>query len=390
MKELKFVTAFACALCSLVSCSSDDMEDVSKTSSGIETVKVAYIDANGNITNSGEVQNQVLCFESEAKYNDFVQKLKGLSDEDKEKTFNDLGFTNLIELAKIADRELDSISENSSNEAEFRSRYKCYVSKYAESLTTNSFDSLDLTLYVPASFDEKVDPYLVGVNKMIVINGNVHKIKFKSEMNSVDKKLFGDNMESNDYMTSDVGRKKAPVNYKISQVAGNVAFWGTNSFKGWIGRNDRGEIKLIVHTDVLKDGEVQVHFGAQVSTWYGSKRISIPMFVAVEDIKGFEFNPGISSNNSYMISMAYVDPFTLDNSCYYGITTNKLMKKKEFCLVGNEEHPIGCVENKWSYHVTGNIYVWARMDFNVKFDGYYHRSNFYGAPCVRVALDHSK
>lgn len=151
MKKSKVITSFVCVLCSLFSCSSDDIENISNNSGNEEIIKVAYIDDNGNITNSGEVKNQVLCFASEAKYNEFVNKLKNLSNEEKAHTIKKLGFTNLNELAKIADTELDSIGENSNNEAEFRTKYNSYLNKYAEVFVTNKYDSLDLSLYIPAS-----------------------------------------------------------------------------------------------------------------------------------------------------------------------------------------------------------------------------------------------
>ena len=131
MKKTKTIIAFAFVMCSLVSCSSsDEIEETTNNSSAQNAIKVAYLDVNGGITNSGDVQNQVLCFDSETQYNEFVQKVEDLSKEDKAKIFSDLGFTNLVKIANIADVELDSLSDNSQNEADFRNQYKKYVNKY--------------------------------------------------------------------------------------------------------------------------------------------------------------------------------------------------------------------------------------------------------------------
>ena len=76
MKKIKETVFFAYALGFLLSCSSDEIENYSNNSDNSETIKIAYIDANGNITNCGEAKDQVLYFASEAKYNEFVQKVK--------------------------------------------------------------------------------------------------------------------------------------------------------------------------------------------------------------------------------------------------------------------------------------------------------------------------
>ena len=190
MKKSNTIIAFACVLSSLVSCSSsDEIEEMTINSNVQNAVQVAYIDVNDGITDSGNVLDQVLCFASETQYNEFVQKIENLSKEDKAKIFSDLGFTNLVSLANVADVELDSISDNSQDEADFRSQYKEYVNKYSEVLTTNKYDSLDLTLYVPGSINENVDPYIVGAQKKVVINGVARKIVFTDDMNSSEEMI---------------------------------------------------------------------------------------------------------------------------------------------------------------------------------------------------------
>lgn len=369
MKKNKAITSFACVLCSLFSCSSDDIENVSNDSGNTGNVKVAYIDANGNITNNGEVTNQVLCFESEAKYNEFVNNLKNLSNEDKENTFNSLGFTNLKELVKIADAELDSIGENSNNETEFRNKYNDYTKKYADVLTTNKYDSLDLSLYIPASSNEEVDPYIVGASKTIVINGNARKINFQNEMNSADKKMYGtkDNVQVLSINTKDnkntaITRSEetqhlpwappsSPWNIKKTDVNGIISPW-----------LDCG-MKVIFSCEVIRTGQlsgiVQFHLGAQKKMWYGSTRTTRPIFFRAYNIKGFQLNSGpqtTSNKNSYIIN--------IHNTGLYGFTCKNCNKKKEFCNIGSEEFPVGDVgtpllsAKKVYYNISGTIIIW--------------------------------
>ena len=403
MKKSNVITAFACVLCSLVSCSSDDTENFSNDSGNSESIKVAYIDANGNITNSGDTNNQVLCFSSEAKYNDFVQKVKQLPNEEKMDVFNNLGFTNLKKIEAIADKELDSIGENCSNEAEFRSKYTRYVNKYAASLEINKFDSSDLSLYVPASSDEDVDPYIVGANKTVVINGQVRKINFKSEMNTAAKRLYGSKSSTSQVVDVNMeqnGRKRISSNL--------IKATGTNGVIKWV----TSSIKIITdfHVESIKDPGIDVnsgrifgyvgylYFGAQKSMWYGSKRTSRPMFFKLESLNGCGFAsgyPSYSDKGSYIVPLKYKAANSrFPMGPYYGLTCTNHEKKGEFCDIGTESFPIGYVQpigevstNNATYKVTGTYYAWIMVhgerptqDDMIDLDNY---------PCVKVNIDRS-
>ena len=377
MKKTKTIIAFAFVMCSLVSCSSsDEIEETTNNSSAQNAIKVAYLDVNGGITNSGDVQNQVLCFDSETQYNEFVQKVEELSKEDKAKIFSDLGFTNLVKIANIADVELDSLSDNSQNEADFRNQYKKYVNKYSEALITNKYDSLDLTLYVPASNNENVDPYIVGAKKAVIINGVTRKIDFTDDMNSSDKLLFGNK----------TGVREVPITrgYEPSELANYPLHKGVNSVNNWM----EYSTKLVVQTEIKKDGIFQVHIGVQKATWYGSKRASRPIFFAWEHIEGFNVNPGISSNNGYLVSTCrMVDGYV---SPYYGVTNDKYSKKNIYCAVGNEEFPFGKIQNMNNYYISGILYVWV-MDRGESYDmSDYWSFNFKDYPCAKVFLDYCR
>ena len=351
MKKSKVITSFVCVLCSLFSCSSDDIENISNNSSNEEIIKVAYIDDNGNITNSGEVKNQVLCFDSEANYNEFIKKLKNLSNEEKAHTFKKLGFTNLNELAKIADTELDSIGENSNNEAEFRTKYNSYLNKYAEVFVTNKYDSLDLSLYIPASSDEDIDPYIVSASKTIVINGNARKISFLNEMNSVDERMYG--------TQKDVQIHPLEINEnRNASTTRSVVGTGTNGVI--CSKLDCG-MKVIFSCEVLIEGTVQFHFGAQKKMWYGWTRTNREFYFAPSDnISGFFIGQGLatlSNKNSYLIK--------LGKHNFYGLTCNSCGGKK-FCNIGSEEFPVGRIQgtpvngnsNILHYNMQGSITIW--------------------------------
>lgn len=362
MKKIKIITSFACALCSLFSCSSDDIEIVSNDLCNTKNIKVAYIDANGKISNNGKVTNQVLCFESEAEYNEFVNKLKTLSNEDKENTFNRLGFTNLKELVKIADAELDSIGENSNNETEFRHNYNIYVSKYANTLTTNKYDSLDLSLYVPTSADEEVHPYIVGASKTIIINGNAKKINFQNDMNSADKKMYGtkDNIQvlSPNEPTS-ITRGDLP--WSIPNKPWNIKAFGENGVKSpWL---DCG-MKIIFQCNVIRTGResgiVEFHFGAQKKMWYGSKRTNREIYFQAFNLNGFNINTGTqttSNKDSYIIRIGN------SQSSFFGLTCKNCEKNNKFCNIGSEEFPVGNLKvtggfGGVSYKISGTIVIW--------------------------------
>ena len=405
MKKSKVITSFVCVLCSLFSCSSDDIENISNNSGNEEIIKVAYIDDNGNITNSGEVKNQVLCFASEAKYNEFVNNLKNLSNENKENTFKELGFTNLKEIVKIADAELDSIGETSNSETEFRNKYNSYVSKYANVLTTNKYDSLDLSLYVPTSADEEVDPYIVGASKTIVINGNARKINFHNDMNSKDKKMYGtkDNVQVLSPETN--GNENTPITRNISpypwdnNIGWNVKKTGENGVKSpWL---DNG-IKVIFACNVIRIapavGIVEFHFGAQKKMWYGSKRTNREIFFSPVTISGFKINTGTqttSNKDSYIIKATdYYEPYTQKQPYpLYGFTCKNCNKNRKFCDIGSEEFPVGVVEptpgyTAFHYDISGAIAIWIMCHGEKHtYDNINEFSQFY--PCVVCFINQS-
>ena len=165
-----------------------------------------------------------------------------------------------------------------------------------------------------------------------------------------------------------------------SNIAGYAYRKGVNSVNDWM----EYATKLVVQTEIRKKQIFQVHIGVQKATWYGSKRVSRPIFFAWENIEGFTVDPGISSNNSFLQSIwRYNRP-----TSYYGVTNHNSRKNGKYCVVGNEEFPFGDIENENDFDISGNLYVWVMARGEGLDMADYVNLNFYDYPCAKVILDY--
>lgn len=408
-KKFKVVAVAVCGLCFFASCSSDEADGIVNNSGNTDVVQVGYIDANGNITKNGDVKNQVLCFGSEEQYNAFTRKIKSISTDEKKDFFDELGFNNLKKIEEIADCELDSIGENCSCEVDFRNEYKKYVSRYAKALVTNKLDSTDLSLYVPASADEDLYPYIVGVNKMVVVNNQPRIINFFDGMNSLDEKMFATKSDVQEMLVTEKGKRKATYWHGENVNGKNVKATGTNDVKC-----SKMDCSLKVHfsCDVKrtgdKEGDVLFHFGAQKKMWYGWKRTSREFYFWVEGMcsrpgMNIPINTGkeltLSDDNSYVVQIPRLN--------LYGLTCTRCRNERrpKYCDIGSETFPVmniwpertldprvgGMKAYLYTYHLIGKVTIWM-MCHGEKFkeDELFAKANegfFENYPCVVCNID---
>jgi hypothetical protein len=193
-------------------------------------------------------QSYALKFADEDVYASTMAYLEGLSSNERIAFVKGFGLESLQELSVIADAELEIIGTNASNEADFREKYKAYKDKYAGILVANSYDTDDLSLYVPDG--DNLNTYLINNTKNIVVGNEIRYIELVNDMGESDKNSF---------------------TYCEQNMESRVAAWYTNEFNVKYADNNKKLIFSVTIPEPAKQ-EMKVHIGAQKKMWYGWKR----------------------------------------------------------------------------------------------------------------------
>ena len=338
--------AFIASVCLFfASCTSEDFNNTGSTSDAFD---IAFVNSNGSITKSGDRQNQILTFSSEAQYNDFIRKISSLSKAERIDFFESIGFCNLLEISKEADKELDSIGNNSKNAEDFETQYSSYVKKYNDVLVSNKFDSSDLSLYIPSSENDDINPFIVGRRKQIAIEGQLRTISFSNDMNSTDKDLF-----AKEHTVIDADNV---VNLKSrGAVPTPESEWPVNGFI-----EKRGS-KKTVFSFYTSGTDVKFHFGTQKKMWYGWKRDNNRhIFFRTKDLSGFKLNYSRLELQCTGEPSKTMPGVTQYPSTYWFPSPNQ-----QFAYVSNNDYKFGDVNPLPSpvpYGlIKGKFYIWTDM-----------------------------
>lgn len=341
------------SICILASCSQEIEQTPSGKKSITDLVSVVNIPSSTNTTR-GSVGNTCLSFNDVSDYNAFVALLKEKTTGNRQTILQSLGFKNLLMIANEADKELEEIGAKAQSEDEFRMLYSNYVAKYKGILVRNSQDKNDLTLYIPASSDEDIDPYIAGAAHSVVINDIMKNLDFTDELNSVDSKLFASQEPSVTSVAKD---------YKSEED------WPINKFT----QTQNG--KKTVFQCSLENEKVKFYFSGQKKMWYGWKR---------DDDRSYFFRL------YNMVGMTESLPLTLRKTNY---TTNTYYfgAVDDFITFGKGEFQVGVATKLGmpslnEYEVTGKIYVWTDKMSDKDADGntIYQKTTLPGGAIVQT------
>lgn len=260
--------------------------------------------------------NYALRFANEDAYESTITYLEGLSSKERIAFVKELGLKSLQELRVIADEELDEIGAKASDEMDFRKKYAAYTEKYADVLISNSYNTDDLSLYVPDG--DNLNTYLINGTKSIVIGDEIRKIELANDMSEQDKITFATCAQS---------------------IESRVVAWYANEFNV---KYADGNKKLIFSVSIDDPAEktMKVHIGAQKHMWYGWKRDSAREFY-------FE---------------SYLDNFVYLASAGTHVTT--VPRSQRYCYKdcdGQVNLILGKKGSLSSSPISGKMYIWTDL-----------------------------
>ena len=179
MKHLSFLrrhvsmVVATCLSLSLFSCNNEDEFAPSKegTVPPVEVSKMSeWLPKTRNIESTVS-DMPVLHFKDEKAYDDMVEKLSAMNDEEHISYFKELGYDGAYALWNRADEELEQIFEID-DENQFKEQIDRYKDKYRNIFSFNTIDTYDVTPYFTFT-DDKLS--LVGNVRGAVVIGNTLK-----------------------------------------------------------------------------------------------------------------------------------------------------------------------------------------------------------------------
>lgn len=319
------------------SCNEDTIISTEQISPLVRSVNII----NGTITdNTNGIKNDTtltLAFRDEAAFETVKRTLLQMNEEDRKNYSSRYGLVNISKIAEIADEELEEIGASCTTMENFVHAYNALKIKYMNILVSNKHDSTDLSLYVPASDDENVYPYITGINHKIVIGNKILDLQFYDRVNKSDSITF---IHTNPHKSG----------LRRSRATDNEMSWDVNSFN-----EDDGDKKVTFRASI--DGDhIMFHFGAQKKMWYGWKRDNYrELFFRLYDLNGMTFD----RTGAGLFEMENPDKtyWLGPNGQFGSINLN----------VGR--WIVQPAPSIYSCNVTGKIYVWTDMTVDKDADG---------------------
>lgn len=338
----------------LVGCTTESVDGFGKDNSLKDAVSVVYVKGAEDFCKTGDSTTQALSFKDFNSYEEFTRNIRTLSSAEREKVFKNLRFTNLETVMVNADTELDSLGSVSLSNEDFRTKYNMYKKKYKGVLVENKIDKSDLSLYVPTSNDEDLNPYIVGPKHLIFIEGKAHRVNFGEEMNSRDYALFK-NVEVFNIQSAQKAMSRATVSSISSE-----SDWPVNGFI-----NVSGHQKLIFHCYIKDSKDVMLHFGAQKKMWYGWKRERHRnVFFRTRELRGLtlDYNVFEIGSTGKRQPIPGLNPLPPYPETYYFPSPSS---SSEFAVISDNDFKFGKVNEQVgpviaeSYGVSGYFYIWT-------------------------------
>lgn len=313
------------------SCADD--ENMQSVTQEVKMPHVITVNSSPSITRaSDKVQGErVLAFDNETDFKQFVAYLKGKSSKQRVEILATIGFDCLQEINEKADKELDEIGTKATSEEDFKNKYEAYKDKYKGILVPNTSDTSDLSLYLPATQDTVIAPYIVGKCNKIMVANSLREIPFSNQMNEDDKIVFA----------TDYAAHQTTSSRTVEKDYGNEDKWPVNGFK------DRtGGKKTIFGCSVNGDKKLVFHFGAQKKMWYGWKRDTRNFFFRLAEMRGV-------NNLNPEARQSYLNP----NTYYFGTNDSFSWIGTINFVVANATIAPVIVVNE--YEISGKVFIWT-------------------------------
>ncbi len=317
----------AITILAVCSCSDEIKNLTEQTMPSVSTVNII----NGTIVNElyrGTGETKTLAFRDNAAFESFKITISQMNEEDRCQYVSKYGIVSVYNLSKKADDELEEIGATSKNEKEFAQAYDALKSNYDGTLVSNAKDLSDLNLYVPASDDDEIYPFITGKNHKIVIGKEIIDLKFYDRVNKSDSLTFINTAHQS--------------NMRRSRPTENEANWNVN----WFIESDDG--KKVAFNAYIDGDHVTFHFGAQKKMWYGWKRDNNrQLYFRLFELSGMTFD---------RFSAELMEMNNPDKTYWLG----------EYKRFGSIDLNVGNWINQGapsmnSCNVTGKIYVWTDM-----------------------------
>ena len=319
------------------SCNDDTIiptEQISPLVRSVNIIDGTIVDHTYEIKND---TTRTLAFRDEAAFETVKRTLLQMNEEDRKNYSSRYGLVNISKIAEIADEELEEIGASCTTMENFVHAYNALKIKYMNILVSNKHDSTDLSLYVPASDDENVYPYITGINHKIVIGNKIIDLQFYDRVNKSDSINF-------------IHTDSHKSGMRRSRATDNEMNWDINSFV----EQDNG--KKVSFSASIEGDHIKFHFGAQKKMWYGWKRDNYrELYFRLYDLNGMTFD----RTGAGLFEMENPDKtyWLGPNGQFGSINLN----------VGR--WTVQPAPSIYSCNVTGKIYVWTDMTVDKNANG---------------------
>ena len=189
---MKKLFLLSLAVCMMACSNKDDFESEAIASNSMQESEVSVVSVvDGTIFKAStrgdsDTENLALAFSTQWAYENFKEKLNGMTKAQKIDYVKSLGVESLKDLEVIADEELEEIDSAATSDEEFWRMYEQYKEKYAGILYPDFDDEDNLTLYAPEGDD--TEAFIANKDRVYVIGNKVVKAKLQPASKTVSLK----------------------------------------------------------------------------------------------------------------------------------------------------------------------------------------------------------
>lgn len=189
---MKKLFLLSLAVCMMACSNKDDFESEAIASNSMQESEVSVVSVvDGTIFKAStrgdsDTENLALAFSTQWAYENFKEKLNGMTKAQKIDYVKSLGVESLKDLEVIADEELEEIDSAATSDEEFWLMYEQYKEKYAGILYPDFDDEHNLTLYAPEGDD--TEAFIANKDWVYVIGNKVVKAKLQPASKTVSLK----------------------------------------------------------------------------------------------------------------------------------------------------------------------------------------------------------
>lgn len=209
---MKKILLLSLAVCMMACSNQDDFESEAQASNSMQESEVSVVSVvDGQVLKAGtrgdgDMENLALAFSTQWAYENFKEKLNGMTKAQKIDYVKSLGVESLKDLEVIADEELEEIDSAATSDEEFWRMYEQYKEKYAGILYPDSDDEDNLTLYAPEG--DETEAFIANKDRVYVIGNKVVKAKLQPASKSISlKSTTGSQINEGSWKLPDIPEK---------------------------------------------------------------------------------------------------------------------------------------------------------------------------------------